>query len=61
MYVKHMLHAEVSVALAVYMCVCMHVHVYIFIYKTDRHYCFISGYVPKTEGGQIHLNVMTVL
>ena len=26
----------------------------------DRHHCFKSGNIPKTEGGQTHLNLETV-
>ena len=29
--------------------------------KIDRHHCFKSGNIPKTEGGQIHLIFVTVL
>ena len=28
---------------------------------TDRHHCFESGDIHKTDGGQIHLNFLTVL
>ena len=30
-------------------------------YDSDRHHCFKSGDIPKTEGGQINLNVVTAL
>ena len=29
--------------------------------ETDRHHYFKSGNIPKTEGGQIHLTLVTVL
>ena len=29
--------------------------------KTDRHQCFKSGNIPKTEGGQIYLSFVTAL
>ena len=29
--------------------------------KIDRHHSLKSDNIPKTEGGQIHLNFMTVL
>ena len=29
--------------------------------QRQRHHCFKSGNIPKTEGGLIHLNFMTVL
>ena len=31
------------------------------IINSDRHHCFNSGNIKKTEGGQIHLNFMTIL
>ena len=30
------------------------------LYQTDRHVCFKYDIIPKTEGGHIHLNSMTV-
>ena len=29
--------------------------------QTDRHHCPKSGNIPKMEGGQIDLNIVTVL
>ena len=29
--------------------------------QTDRHHCSKSGYIPKTEGGQIHVIIVSSL
>ena len=37
------------------------ISIFIELGKTDRHHCFMSSDIPKTEGGQNYFNFVTVL